>query len=79
MPLYEYECESCQKVVEALVRNEQEHHEQEESACPACGNRSLHRVFSVPASPSVRSASGLPVTGESCGAPRCCGGGCQME
>ena len=79
MPLYEYECQTCQGVVEALIRNELEHREHEQSPCPTCGTQSLHRVFSVPAAPSVKSGGGLPVTGESCSAPRCCGGGCQME
>lgn len=77
MPLYEYECKSCDRVVEILIRSQKE-----AVACPDCGGQRLDRVLSVPAAPSVRSGSSLPVAGggggESCGMPRCCGGGCQM-
>lgn len=75
MPLYEYECKSCNDVVELLVRSPEDPVE-----CPDCGDQELQRVaFSVPASPAVKGKS-LPVaaSGESCGAPRCCGGGCQF-
>ena len=75
MPLYEYECKSCADVVEVLVRSQEE-----TPACPACGDSKLTRVLSVPASPAVRNGAGLPVAGpgEACGAPRCCGGGCDI-
>ncbi len=76
MPLYEYECKSCEKTVEALVRTADE-----PVACPECGASDIERVFSVPAAPSVKSkSSALPMASEGpgCGAPRCCGGGCQM-
>ncbi len=74
MPLYEYECKSCEGLVEVLVRSQSE-----QAECPTCGGKQLDRVFSVPAAPSVKGKSSLPVagSGESCGAPRCCGGGCQ--
>lgn len=36
MPLYEYRCESCQKVFEAYKRLS----DNEEEACPGCGARS---------------------------------------
>lgn len=75
MPLYEYECKSCDQLVEVLVRSQSERVE-----CPTCGGARLDRVFSVPAAPAVKTQSSLPVAGpnEGCGAPRCCGGGCQM-
>lgn len=75
MPLYEYECKSCDNVVEVLVRSQNE-----KAECPNCGDQELERVLSVPAAPSVKGNSSLPVAaaGDSCGAPRCCGGGCQM-
>jgi putative FmdB family regulatory protein len=76
MPLYEFECKSCDNLVEVLVRSQDDVAE-----CPTCGETELQRVLSVPASPSVKSGkSSLPVAGagESCGAPRCCGGGCQI-
>ncbi len=74
MPLYEYSCESCHEVVEVLVRNQEQQLE-----CPDCGGEKLERLISVPAAPSVKSGkSSLPVARESCGAPRCCGGGCDI-
>ena len=74
MPLYEYECKSCGQVVEVLVRSPNETAE-----CPECGKSGLERQLSVPAAPAVKGGGSLPVagSGESCGAPRCCGGGCQ--
>lgn len=77
MPLYEYECRSCEDTVELLVRNPEE---ADRAECPNCGDQDLERVMSVSASPSVKQGGSLPVAGggDSCGAPRCCGGGCQM-
>jgi len=74
MPLYEYECQSCGQVVEALVRSMDE-----QVDCEACGKPKMEKLVSVPSSPSVKSGS-LPMASsdQSCGAPRCCGGGCQM-
>ena len=77
MPLYEYQCDACQRTVELLVRNPSE-----KPSCPVCGDDHLEKVLSVPASPAVR-GGGLPVARSqsadtSCGAPRCCGGGCQF-
>jgi putative FmdB family regulatory protein len=73
MPLYEYECKSCDSMVELLVRSETDATE-----CPSCGKTELERVLSVPSAPAVKSQQSLPVAGSggSCGAPRCCGGGC---
>jgi putative FmdB family regulatory protein len=75
MPLYEYECKSCDQLVEILVRASGDTVE-----CPQCGDKQLERVLSVPAAPAFKGRTSLPVAaaGESCGAPRCCGGGCQL-
>lgn len=75
MPLYEYDCKSCERTVEVLVRSDSE-----PIACPECGETEIERVLSVPASPSVKGSSALPMaaSGPACGAPRCCGGGCQI-
>ena len=76
MPLYEYECKSCDQIVEVLVRSSED-----QPLCPSCGAKKLQQVLSVPAAPAVKSGSSLPVTGagDSCDAPRCCGGGCQLD
>ncbi|MCO8123629.1 zinc ribbon domain-containing protein [Stieleria sp. TO1_6] len=73
MPLYEFECPGCQHSVELLVRSPEE-----PAVCPDCGNDQLTRLMSAPSAPSMKGgSSSLPVAarGESCGAPRCCGGG----
>lgn len=78
MPLYEFACDACDQTVELLVRNPSDR-----PTCPVCGDDQLTKLLSVPATPAVRSGGGLPVTrselmGQACGAPRCCGGGCDM-
>ena len=75
MPLYEYECSKCDKSVELLVRSAEE-----QVSCPECGSEKLTRLMSATAAPNMKGASSsLPMAsgGESCGAPRCCGGICQ--
>ena len=76
MPLYEYDCQKCHETKEILVRTPDD-----VAICPDCGNQKMERLLSVPAAPSMNGSS-LPMaggaTGESCGMPRCYGGGCQM-
>jgi putative FmdB family regulatory protein len=54
MPIYEFECASCGKVIELLL-NSRELEELEES-CPQCGG-DLHKIFST-ASCSVKEKDG---------------------
>lgn len=42
MPIYEYECERCQKVFEILVLSRSE-----KVTCPQCGGEDLKRLMSV--------------------------------
>ena len=74
MPLFEFECKSCARVIEALVKSHDDM-----ITCEFCGAEEMRKLISVPSTPSVKSES-LPVAtrGESCGAPRCCGGGCDV-
>ena len=44
MPLYEYECESCGRVVELLIRGKQD---ERDAACPKCRGKKLRRLPSV--------------------------------
>jgi putative FmdB family regulatory protein len=75
MPLYEYHCSDCDQTVEVLLRRSDE-----QPACPECHGEQLARQLSVTATPAVKGAAGLPMARqpESCGAPRCCGGGCSF-
>lgn len=75
MPLYEYECNDCEQAVEVLVRRPDEKVE-----CPTCHSDEMTRLMSAPAAPNMKAGGSLPVAssgdGGACGAPRCCGGGC---
>ncbi|MGB7326842.1 MAG: zinc ribbon domain-containing protein [Rubripirellula sp.] len=81
MPLYEYECKSCDQVLEILVSTPSSDAIPDDTHCPGCGSGQFERVFSVTATPTVKSETAgdsLPIAGGggACGAPRCCGGGC---
>ena len=80
MPLYEYQCQSCDEVVELLVRASDDAPAPPETGCPGCGEQHLQRLMSVPSAPAISAGKQLPMAAgpESCGAPRCCGGSCQM-
>jgi len=83
MPLYEFECKVCSEVSkgtslkEILLRSPSEH-----PVCPDCGSDRLDRIMSATATPAMGGrlmpVSGGADSGEACGMPRCCGGGCQM-
>lgn len=80
MPLYEFQCHKCETRFEWLVRHDLES-ESEQIRCPRCSSHEWERQLSVAAKPQGRSRS-LPVAAEradSCGMPRCCGGGCQLD
>lgn len=68
MPLFEYRCSGCEKVVELLVRRN------EMPICPDCGEKRLEKLFSTTAPPA---AGGLSLAG---GCPPSdappCGPGC---
>ena len=57
MPIYEYQCQSCKKQLELLVRS----HETPE--CPECGSVELSKQFSVPAAPKASGggSSSMPI------------------
>ncbi len=67
MPIFEYVCEDCNRVFEALVRGSQE------PECPQCHGRRLKQQISVFAVGAPRSASSATANG-GCGAPSCCMG-----
>lgn len=76
MPIFEFECRSCEHQFEVLVRNSERPH------CPNCNGRSLEKLLSAPAGHVSKQ---LPIAG--CGggmspcamggaAPPCGPGGC---
>ena len=67
MPMYEYECRSCEHMFEELVRGD------ERIACPKCRSTKLNKLFSVPARPYTATAE-MPMACKSTGPP--CGAMC---
>lgn len=55
MPLYEYQCESCQQHLELLIRGD------ESPECTECGSSKLSKQFSVPAAHNAKGGGNLPV------------------
>ena len=43
MPIYEYECQSCRRIVSSLILKKEE---EKEVQCPSCGGSRLTRVLS---------------------------------
>ena len=68
MPIYEYKCEECEKVIEFF------HKGQETPVCPKCGSKNLTRLISTPARVGVDdSPKGTTCCGreERCDTPPC--------
>ncbi|MDB2685748.1 zinc ribbon domain-containing protein [Mariniblastus sp.] len=68
MPLYEFVCSNCRTQHELLVSHDAK------PPCPDCDQPKLERQLSIISSPSKGGTSAAPAV-ESCGTPRCCGGG----
>ncbi|MGB8953215.1 MAG: zinc ribbon domain-containing protein [Candidatus Aminicenantales bacterium] len=70
MPIYEYKCLKCGKVIEIFVRSP---HETTTVVCPDCGSKNLKKIFSIPAAVTIgkSSAPGTTCCGreERCSAP----------
>jgi len=66
MPIYEYQCASCGKEFEALVRNSAS-----APACPACNGSELRKKLSTFAalSGAASAQAELPAACQSCGNP----------
>ena len=68
MPIYEFECKSCGKVNEFLVRTMSG---KEKLECPDCGGTKLEKKFSTFATGSSESQSPPPNCQGCQGAPSC--------
>ena len=62
MPVYEFRCEGCGKVTEALIRNAQE---TKHLHCEHCGDSQLARVYLSPIAPVP--AAKTPAAESCCG------------
>lgn len=69
MPLFDYECPSCRRTFEQLVRGP------EAVGCPSCGETKVKKLLSVPARPASASAAPAPACGDVGPMGGCCGGG----
>ncbi|MBM82002.1 MAG: FmdB family transcriptional regulator [Planctomycetaceae bacterium] len=70
MPIFEYQCQSCESEFELLIRSRES-----QPACPDCGSDELDKLISAPS--AHVSTGGLPIA-SSCppsDAPPC-GPGC---
>jgi len=75
MPIYDYECLDCGKVVEIFLRSLDTDNN---IKCPDCGSQNLHRLISAPATIKMDSSpSGTTCCGreERCDKPPCSSGG----
>ncbi len=78
MPIYEYDCQSCNSMFELLVRNQQT------PTCPECQSDELTKRLSVTAAPTIANGS-LPICDRptipqgGCGLPQCGSGGCGSQ
>jgi len=72
MPIYEYKCQECGKVIEVFVRSI---HEKIDLSCPDCKSKNLKKIFSTPSAVMVGSSpnQGLTCCGktERCDTPPC--------
>ena len=60
MPIYEYQCEKCRRVLNFLVRSIADH---EPPACPKCGHAKMSRLMSRFAAASARKEGGGSLDG----------------
>lgn len=63
MPLFEYNCDNCQKIFEALVYSKEE-----KVVCPFCGSASIDKQLSTFGVGAVHSIPSCP--GGACGLPQ---------
>ena len=65
MPIYEYQCEKCQHVMEFLETFDAS---TKEHRCEKCGGKDMRKLLSVP---NVRVTDGSPSSGGSCPTGTC--------
>ena len=64
MPIFEYTCQECGHVFEALISGSKDRAE-----CTACGSRKLNKLMSAPSTASGVGGGSLPGPGDTA----CCG------
>lgn len=74
MPIYEFVCRKCNTDFEKIVSSAQ----RDAVPCPACGNAKSARKVSLTSPARVSQTVATRSDFGGCGAPSCCGGGCQI-
>lgn len=79
MPIYEYKCKNCGKVIEIFQKTTEE-----KPICPNCGSEDLQKLLSIPAAVMIGGSSSAGTTccgrTERCDKPPCSiGGTCKRE
>ena len=75
MPIYEYQCDACDKEFEELVRSA----DHASIKCPKCGGRKVKRRLSVFAARQAESPSSAPGPAGPCGRCGDPGGSCRFD
>lgn len=80
MPIYEYKCKDCEKVIEIFQRT----YEGKSISCSHCGSKNIEKIFSVPGVVKLDDSStkGTTCCGreERCDTPPCStGDGCRRD
>lgn len=75
MPLYEYQCKKCGKIMEVLSKTADA---ESELDCPSCGKeKQFTKIFSTFAAHGAAASDSLPVQSMSkSSGGGCCGGSC---
>ena len=73
MPIYEYDCNKCNKRFEHLQRSD------EKAVCPNCGSKSSTKVFSVFAKGASSDLPSCEGSVPSCAPSKCGSGACGMN
>ncbi|MFN7290013.1 MAG: FmdB family zinc ribbon protein [Pirellula sp.] len=70
MPIYEYDCKSCQAHVEIFL-----HNSSQQPDCPKCGSKKLEKTLSVISTPVMAGqSSSVSVNPGTCGRSACASG-----
>jgi putative FmdB family regulatory protein len=68
MPIYEYQCKTCNEVSEFLVLGEDD-----QLMCKRCKGKDLVKLMSAHSPPAVSYSHEATIAGGCCGTPNSCG------
>lgn len=68
MPIFEYNCQSCDQHFETIVMSARE-----KISCPKCNSKKVQKQLSVFSAPASSAAEAAPSGGMCTGTPQTCG------